>query len=178
MTVQVGKLAPDFEAEAYVRGESEPRRVSLAEHRGKWVVLFFYPRDFTFVCPTEIQSFAALHREFEREDAAILGASTDSFYSHKAWFESDSRLRDVTFPVIADTAHRLSEAFQVLLDDGSALRGTFIIDPEGVIRHVEVTELGVGRNLEETLRVLQALRTGELCPAGWRPGQPTLTGEV
>lgn len=178
MSVQIGQPAPDFEAEAYVRGAFEPKSVSRAGYRRRWVVLFFHPRDFTFVCPTEIHSFAALQGKFEQEDASILAASTDSFYSHKAWFESDSRLQDVAFPVIADTAHRLSEAFGVLQEDGAALRGTFIIDQEGVVRHVDITDISVGRNAEETLRVLQALRTGELCPASWRPGQPTLTIEA
>ncbi len=144
---------------------------------GVRVVLFFYPRDFTFVCPTEIRSFSALETEFELEDAVIIGASTDSFYSHKAWFETDPRLRDVGFPVIADTAHRMSRAFGVLVEDGAALRATFIIDPEGIVRHACVTDSNVGRSADETLRVLQALRTGELCPAGWRPGQPTLSVE-
>ncbi len=173
--VQVGRLAPEFEAEAYVRDEPGPRTVSLAEYRGRWVVLFFYPRDFTFVCPTEIRSFAALQGDFEREEAVILGASTDSFFSHKAWFESDGMLADVTYPVIADTSQKVSQAFNVLLGDGAALRGTFSIDPEGVLRHMDVCELSVGRNVAETLRILQALRTGELCPAGWKPGEPVLS---
>lgn len=175
MTVRVGTQAPGIEVDAYVRGELGAKTLSLSDLRGRWVVLFFYPRDFTFVCPTELSSFATLQREFELEDTVIIGASTDSFHCHKAWFESDLRLQEVMYPIIADTSHRLSEAFEVLLDDGSALRGTFIIDPDGVIRHVSVIDLSVGRGVEETLRVLQALRTGELCPAGWRPGQPTLT---
>jgi len=175
MAVQVGKPAPDLDVETYVRVESKPRTLRLSEFRGKWVVLFFYPRDFTFVCPTEIQAFAGLYREFEKERAVVVGASTDSYYSHKAWFESDARLTEVKYPVIADTSQKLSDAFGVLLDDGTALRGTFIIDPEGVVRHIQVNDLGVGRSVEETLRILRALRTGELCPEGWRPGQPTLT---
>lgn len=174
--LKVGKPAPDFEVEAYVRGEREAQAVSLSEYAGRWIVLFFYPRDFTFVCPTEIASFGALHPDFERENAAVVGASTDSFYSHKAWFESDPRLADVRYPVIADTSHRMSEGYEVLLEDGAALRGTFIIDPDGRLAHYSVTDLSVGRSVEETLRTLQALRTGELCPAGWKPGQPTLTG--
>lgn len=174
MSVQVRKPAPDVAVESYTRGQSEPRKLSLADFRGRWVVLFFYPRDFTFVCPTEIQAFAALRHEFEQEQAVILGASTDSFYSHKAWFESDPRLKDVDYPVLADTSHELSNAFGILLEDGSALRATFIIDPEGIVRHIQVNDLAVGRSVEETLRVLEALRTGGLCPAGWQPGQPTL----
>lgn len=172
---RVGLQAPGFEVDAYVRGEPGPRRLALSEFVGRWVVLFFYPRDFTFVCPTEIRAFAELEPEFAREDAVVVGVSTDSYYSHKAWFESDPRLAEVTYPVIADTSHEVSEAYGVLLEDGSALRGTFIIDPEGIARQASVTDLNVGRSVEEVLRVLTALRTGELCPAGWRPGQPTLT---
>jgi len=125
--------------------------------------------------PTEIASFGALQPSFEREDAVVIGASTDSFFTHKAWFESDPRLQGIDFPVLADTSQQVSREFNVLLDDGAALRGTFIIDPEGIMRHITVNELDVGRNVDETLRVLQALRIGELCPVGWRPGQPTLT---
>ena len=175
MTIQIGQPAPDFQADAWVRGAHGPRKVSLSEYRGKWVVLFFYPRDFTFICPTEIASFGALQPAFQREDAVVLGASTDSFFTHKAWFESDPRLQGIDFPVLADTSQQVSREFNVLLDDGAALRGTFIIDPEGIMRHITVNELDVGRNVDETLRVLQALRIGELCPVGWRPGQPTLT---
>ncbi len=175
MPIQIGQPAPDFEADAWIRGAYGPRKVTLSEYRGKWVVLFFYPRDFTFICPTEIASFGALQPGFEREDAVVIGASTDSFFTHKAWFESDPRLQGINYPVLADTSQQVSREFNVLLDDGAALRGTFIIDPEGIMRHITVNELDVGRNVDETLRVLQALRIGELCPVGWRPGQPTLT---
>jgi peroxiredoxin 2/4 len=175
VAIRSGKPAPEFEADAWIRGAHGPKRVRLSEHRGKWVVLFFYPRDFTFICPTEIASFGAMQNDFERENGVVIGASTDSFYTHKAWFESDPRLMNINYPVIADTGHQVSGAFDVLLDDGAALRGTFIIDPEGILRHVNINELDVGRNVNETLRVLQALRTGELCPVGWKPGESTLT---
>ncbi len=159
----------------YQRGAPEPITLALDDLRGKWVVLFFYPRDFTFVCPTEIATFARLHDAFTDENAVVIGASTDSFFSHKAWFESDPRLADVAYPVIADTSQRLSDAFGVLMDDGTALRGTFIIDPDGIVRHMLANDLDVGRNVDDTLRTLRALRTGELCPEGWEPGQATLT---
>lgn len=175
MTIQIGKPAPDFTADAWVRGAHGPRQVALSQFRGKWVVLFFYPRDFTFICPTEIAAFGAMQQEFEREDAVVIGASTDSFYTHKAWFESDPRLKAINYAVLADTSHDVCKKFDVLLDDGAAVRGTFIVDPEGIVRHITVNELDVGRNVDETLRVLQALRVGELCPVGWKPGQPTLT---
>ncbi len=175
MSIRVGASAPDLTIDAYLRGEPMPHPVSLASLRGRWVVLFFYPRDFTFICPTEIQEFSRLHPQFTQERAVVLGASTDSYFSHKAWYEADPRLRDVAYPVLADTSHRLSADYGVLTDDGSALRGTFIIDPDGVVRHVLVNDLDVGRNVEETLRTLRALRTGELCPASWNPGEPTLS---
>jgi alkyl hydroperoxide reductase subunit AhpC len=174
MPVTVMKPAPAFDEEAYVRGNSSATRVRLADFAGKWVVLFFYPRDFTFVCPTEIQAFAKLHDQFESERAVVVGASTDSYYCHKAWFESDTRLADVKYPVIADSTHQLSADYGVLLDNGAALRGTFIIDPDGVLRHALVNDVDVGRNVHETLRTLKALRTGDRCPAGWAPGDETL----
>ena len=175
MTVRVGQPAPEVVAEAYVRGEARPRRVAPETFRGRWLVLFFYPRDFSRVCPTELQAFAQLYPEFVREQAAVVGVSTDSYDAHKAWFESDPRLAEVTFPVVADSAHHLSEAYGVLQADGSALRGTFILDPEGIVRGAYVNDPDVGRNVQETLRLLRALRTGELCPEGWTPGQGTLS---
>jgi alkyl hydroperoxide reductase subunit AhpC len=178
MTIRIGEPAPDLAVEAYVRTEPQPRKMRLSELRGRWFVLFFYPRDFTFVCPTEIEAFARLHEQFEKERATILAASTDSWDCHKSYFESDPRLKDVAYPVIADTSHKLSEAFEVLLEDGRALRGTFIIDLGGVVRHIQVNDLDVGRNVEETLRLLRALRTGELCPESWGPEQPTLTAQL
>jgi alkyl hydroperoxide reductase subunit AhpC len=174
MSAHIGAVAPTRRLEAWVRGTPAARRISLADYRGQWVVLVFYPRDFTFVCPTELQSLAGLHEEFASEDAVVLAASTDSYHSHKAWFEGDLRLHAVTFPVIADTAHELAKAFGVLLDDGTALRGTFILDPWGVVRHVLVNDLDVGRNIDETLRTLRALKTGERCPVSWAPGDSTL----
>ena len=175
MSVRVGQPAPEVVAEAYVRGEARPRRVAPETFRGRWLVLFFYPRDFSRVCPTELQAFAALHQEFIREQAAVVGVSTDSYDAHQAWFESDPRLAAVAYPVVADSTHRLCEAYGVLQEDGSALRGTFIIDPEGVVRAIHVNDPDVGRSVQETLRLLRALRTGELCPEGWTSGQDTLS---
>lgn len=171
MSIRVGKPVPDIEATYWQRGASGPKELSLSDFRGDWIVLFFYTRDFTFVCPTELEAFAALVPQFEKLGAKVIGASTDSYFSHNAWFGQDSRLTDVGFPIIADTSHKISETFGVLLEDGSALRGTFIIDPDGVLRHMSVNEIDVGRNVAETLRLLQALQSGELCRADWRPGQ-------
>jgi peroxiredoxin (alkyl hydroperoxide reductase subunit C) len=175
MTISVDAVVPDLEVEAWVRNADAPQTFSLSDFRGQWLVLFFYPRDFTFICPTEIAALAALHPSFIEEDAVVLGASTDSFFCHKAWFETDDRLREVNYPVIADTSHELTRAFGVLLPDGRASRATFIIDPKGVLLHSSVTNHDAGRNVDEILRVLQALKTGALCPANWRPGEATLT---
>ncbi|MFA6603271.1 MAG: peroxiredoxin [Patescibacteria group bacterium] len=168
----LGKPAPDFKAvPAYQTGEF--RSVSLSEYRGHWLVLFFYPRDFTFVCPTELRGFAAHEHEFEKLGAKIVAASTDSQWSHKAWFERD--LPEVKYPVLADTALKLADAYGVLnADDGSAERGLFIIDPEGIVRYIVVSASAVGRSVTETLRVLQALKSGGLCPLDWKDGEKTL----
>ena len=174
MTVRVGSRAPVVPVPAYVPGDPEPRVMSLSAHRGEWVVLVFYPRDFTFVCPTELRALAELHDEFTAAGAQVIAASTDSYWSHRAWFGSEPALQDVRYPVLADTALALGHAFGVLEADGSALRATFVIDPEGVIRHATVSDPAVGRSPAETLRVLHALQTGELCPVDWRPGTPTL----
>jgi peroxiredoxin 2/4 len=171
MGVMVSKPVPEARLVCWVRGSPGPKRMSLAQFRDHWVVLFFYARDFTYLCPTEVATFAALQDEFEAAGALILGASTDSYFSHETWFSQDDRLKDVRFPIIADTSHKLSEQFGVLLEDGSALRGTFIIDPEGILRHMTVNDVEVARNIPETLRVLRALQSGELCPSGWEAGQ-------
>ena len=177
MALRVGQPVPDHSVQAYIRGEGSPSEFDLSSHRGKWVVLFFYPRDFTFICPTELAAFAERHDDFLDERAVVIAASTDSYFSHKAWFESDPRLAGVDYPVIADTAHNLSRSFDVLLEDGATHRGTFIIDPNGTLVHMSVNEHDVGRSVEEVLRTLQAFRTGALCPANWGPGKATLTSE-
>jgi alkyl hydroperoxide reductase subunit AhpC len=177
MPLRVGQPVPDHSVQAYVRGEHAPSEFALATHRGRWVVLFFYPRDFTFICPTELAAFAERHEDFLDERAIVIGASTDSYFSHKAWFESDPRLAGVDYPVIADTAHELSRSFDVLLDDGATHRATFIIDPSGTLLHMSVNEHDVGRSVDEVLRILRAFRTGALCPVDWAPGKATLTSD-
>ena len=174
MSVTVGTEAPDFDLEAYVASKPGPQRVGLSDYRGSWVVLFFYPRDFTFICPTELQAFAELEEDFAAEDAALLAVSTDSYWSHRAWFQSNLMLAHARYPILADTSHAVTDAYGLLLEDGSALRATFVIDPEGVVRHISVSDQSVGRSPQETLRVLQALQTGALCPVDWRKGEPTL----
>lgn len=171
MAAKVGEKSPEFKATAYQGGQF--KKVELNDYKGKWVVLFFYPRDFTFVCPTEIEGFAKREADFKKLNAEIIGASTDSEHSHKAWFEKD--LPQVKFPILADTNHEISRAYAVLEEEtGEANRGTFIIDPDGMLRYIVISDKSVGRSVEETLRVLQAIQTGGLCPVEWKPGQKTL----
>lgn len=171
--IKVGEKSPEFSgATTYQAGNF--RKASLGDYKGKWVIFFFYPRDFTFVCPTEIEGFAELEKEFESAGAVILACSTDSEWSHKNWFETDERLKKVKYPIIADTTQEISRSYNVLGPDGAALRGTFVIDPEGILRWMVVSDNSVGRSVRETLRVLQALQTGELCPVEWAPGEETL----
>jgi len=177
VSLRVGQPVPDHGLQAYVRGAPAPIVFDLSSHRGSWVVLFFYPGDFTFICPTELAAFAQSHDEFVGEDAVLLAASTNSCFSHKAWFETDPRLAEVQYPVIADSLRELSRSFGVLREDGAAHRGTFIIDPNGVLLHMSVTEHDVGRSVDEVLRMLRAFRTGAMCPANWAPGDATLSGE-
>jgi len=168
----VGQMAPSFKAQAYVNGEI--KEVSLSDYKGKWVVLFFYPLDFTFVCPTEILEFNQKVDEFKKQNAQLIGASIDSVYSHKAWCEQGG-LGKLNFPLVSDLTKKISQDYGILLEDkGISLRGTFIIDPEGKVRAAVVHDLQVGRNVDETLRVLNAFQTGELCPVNWNPGQKTL----
>jgi alkyl hydroperoxide reductase subunit AhpC len=175
VSIKVGDSAPRVTAEAYVREEAEPVSMEIGRPGDSWTVLFFYPRDFTFVCPTELRGFAEMETDFALENAAVMAASTDSWHVHRAWLETSPGLTGIDYPVIADPAQELTRLYGVLdYNDGSALRATFIIDPEGIVRHSSVTDASVGRNPEETLRILKALRTGELCPVSWRPGQPTL----
>lgn len=172
MAPMIGKPAPEFKTQAFVDGEI--KEVSLADYKGKWVVLFFYPLDFTFVCPTEIQGFEAAYDEFKKDGIEIIGGSVDSVYSHKAWCESS--LGKLRFPLISDISHRISRDYGILMEEkGISLRGTFIIDPDGNLRSYVVNDLSVGRNVEETLRTVQAFQTGSNCPVNWKPGQATLS---
>jgi peroxiredoxin (alkyl hydroperoxide reductase subunit C) len=143
-------------------------------HAGKWLVLFFWPMDFTFICPTEIAEFGRRTPDFADRDAQVLGASVDTHHVHLAWKKSHPDLRALPYPMLADTRRELSTALGVLDTDGVPLRATFIVDPEGVIRHVSVTDRDVGRNVDEVLRVLDALQTDELCPCNWKKGDATL----
>lgn len=169
-TLQVGSPAPDFSFEALVGQEF--KNISLSDYKGKWLVLFFYPLDFTFVCPTEILEFSKRADEFKAMGAEVLGGSVDSVYSHLAWTKE---LGELNYPLFSDMTTEVSKKYGVLLKDkGIALRGLFVIDPEGNLRHQVVHDLSVGRSVDETLRVLTGLQSGELCPVGWQKGQETL----
>ncbi len=173
MYAKVGEPAPAFQGEAYVDGEI--KRISSADYKGKWTVLFFYPLDFTFVCPTEIKGFSDSIEEFKSRNAEVIACSTDSVHSHKAW--SDGDLGKLNIPLLSDITKQISDEYGVLIEDeGVALRGTFIIDPEGVLKYSVIHDLNVGRSVEETLRVLDALQSGGLCPIGWHKGEETLKG--
>jgi alkyl hydroperoxide reductase subunit AhpC len=167
----IGQPEPAWRALAYEKGEQ--RQLSNQDFKGKWHVLYWYPLDFTFVCPTEIKGFQDLSSEFGDEGVAVIGVSTDSFYSHKAWFGDRKTFpKDITHPVIADTNHAVSRAFGVLKEDqGVAYRATVVVDDKGIIRSVAMNDLSVGRSPREVLRTVQALRSGGLCGADWKKGE-------
>ncbi len=172
----VGDKFPDFRLTAVVslNKNREFEEVSLSTCQGKWFVFFFWPMDFTFICPTEIADFGKRIKDFDDRDIRVLGASIDTHYVHLAWRQSHDDLRDLPFPMLADTKRELAQALGILHPSGVALRATFAVDPEGTIRWVYVNDLTVGRNTGEVLRVLDALQTGDLCPCNWEKGMPTL----
>jgi peroxiredoxin 2/4 len=166
--IQVLQKAPNFTAKAVV-GAGDVKNVSLSDYQGKWVVLFFYPLDFTFVCPTEIQEFSKRSDEFKNLNAVVLGASVDSEHSHKAWINNG--LGQLNYPLISDFNKEISRKYGALLDEqGFSTRATFIIDDKGVIQYASYNSPNVGRSVSEVLRTLQAAQTGERCPAEWKPG--------
>lgn len=177
--LQVGKRAPDFDMPSTKDMKGLKENVRLADYKGKWLVVFFYPLDFTFVCPTEITAFDKRYDEFKKAGAEILAISTDSVYSHRAWIqtpEDKGGLGPVKFVLASDITKDVSRDYGVLMEDkGIALRGLFIIDPDGNLQYQVVHSLNIGRSVDETLRVLEALKTGGLCGADWKPGQKPLT---
>ena len=182
MVAQVGKSAPDFKLPSTKGATSAKdlgKEISLTDYKGKWLIFFFYPLDFTFVCPTEITALSERYGEFTAIDADILGASTDSVHSHWAWLNTPREkngIAGVKYPLAADFTKETARAYGVLDEaSGVAQRGLFIIDPEGVLKYAVVTDDNVGRSVDETIRVLQALQTGGLCPAEWKPGKALLT---
>jgi peroxiredoxin (alkyl hydroperoxide reductase subunit C) len=177
--ITIGQKFPDFELEACVSREhgKEFARISSKELQkgGKWIVIFFWPKDFTFICPTEISSFDDRYTEFASREAVLVGGSTDTAYVHLAWRNNHPDLKNLNFPMLSDHAKVLTSQLGILFGpDQVALRATFIVDPEGMVRWVNVNDLDVGRNVDETIRVLDALQTGELTPCNWRKGQAVL----
>ncbi len=175
--ISIGEKFPDFKLNSVVSLEKgkEFKDISNADMKGKWTVVFFWPLDFTFVCPTEIAEFNRAVNEFRDREAQVFGASTDSQFVHLAWRKQHEDLKDLKFPMLADNKKELSEALGVLHPTEKVpLRATFIVDPDGIIRWVSVNDLNVGRNVKEVLRTIDALQTDELCPCNWQKGENTL----
>jgi peroxiredoxin (alkyl hydroperoxide reductase subunit C) len=175
---KVGQPAPPFDIRTTRNLETLEERVRLSDYRGQWLILFFYPADFTFVCPTEVRGFRDHYEQIRSLRADVLGVSTDSVYSHRAWIETppeNNGVGPLPFPLASDITKVVSRRYGVLdEEEGMALRGLFIIDPEGVLRYQVVHDMDIGRSISETLRVLQALQSGGACPVEWQPGQATL----
>ncbi len=186
-SVRIGQKVPDYGFEVFQKGEVKTMKFS--ELRGKWVVVVFYPADFTFVCPTELEELAKLYPKFKAIDAEVLSFSTDTVFVHKAWHDTSEGIRTIEYPMGADPSGKISYAFGTLIeggdlpftpDEGLSLRGTFIIDPQGVLRSMEINDNSLGRSSRETFRKLQAAQyvethEGKVCPASWEPGDDDLT---
>jgi Peroxiredoxin len=173
----VGDTFPSFNLKAVVSTDPQSafETISDASNAGKWKIVFFWPKDFTFVCPTEIAAFGKMNGDFDDRDAVVYGVSTDSEFVHLAWRQHHPDLTDLPFPMLADIKRELSEALGILdKEEGVCLRATFVVDPEGVIRFVSVNDLSVGRNTQEVLRILDALQTDELCPCNWQKGEAVI----
>lgn len=173
----VGNKFPDFSLKAAVSNDIKDAflEINNSTYTDKWLVVFFWPKDFTFVCPTEIAEFGKLEKEFATRDAQVLGASTDSEFVHLAWRQNHKDLNNLPFPMLADIKRELSANLGIIdAAEGVAQRATFIVDPQGIIRFVMVTDLSVGRNVKEVIRVLDALQSDELCPCNWQKGDATI----
>lgn len=173
----VGKKLPPFKVKATITSDVKTAftEIDNETYSGKWLILFFYPKDFTFVCPTEIKGFADLDQKFRDRDSQVLAASVDSEFVHLAWRQSHTDLKNLPFPMLADVKRELSTALGIIdQEEGVSQRATYIVDPQGIIRFVYVTDLNVGRNPEEVLRILDGLQTDELCPCNWEKGEKTI----
>ena len=180
--IQIGQKIDDFidDFEFEVYQNNEIKKVKLCSYQGKWLVLLFYPADFTFICPTELEEAAEYYEQFKNERAEILSVSTDTVFVHKAWHDNSPSIAKIAYPMVADPTARLCRYFGTYVEDiGLSLRGTFIIDPEGVLKAMDIHDNSIGRSAEEILRKLQAAsfvrqHQGEVCPASWKPGKKTL----
>ncbi|PIT90305.1 MAG: peroxiredoxin [Candidatus Komeilibacteria bacterium CG10_big_fil_rev_8_21_14_0_10_41_13] len=174
----IGSKLPEMELEAFIDGKT--KKINLKDCQGKWLILFFYPADFTFVCPTELKEMAEMYDQFSKEEAEVMSVSTDTVFVHKAWHDNSEAISKIKFPMLADPTGGLCQALGVYIKkEGLALRGSFIVDPDGVIKAYEINDNNIGRSAAELLRKLQAAKFvrehgGEVCPASWQPGQATL----
>lgn len=181
--LKIGDTLPELVVPAYDPVKDEDTMIKLADYKGKWKVFFFYPADFTFVCPTELEEMAESHEEFKKEGAEIFSVSTDTVFVHKAWHDHSDAIKKIKYPMLADPSGNFSKLFGVYIasggDAGLALRGTFIVDPDGVLKTIEIHDNSIGRSAKEALRKLKAAKFvrehgGEVCPASWEPGDATL----
>ena len=176
--LKIGKEVPDIELEAF--HNEEIKKIRLSDYKGKWLVLIFYPADFTFICPTELEEAAEYYEEFKKLDAEILSISTDTVFAHKAWHDTSPTIKKIKFPMLADPTGKLCKEFGTYIEEeGLSLRGSFIIDPEGLLKTCEIHDNSIGRNTKELLRKVQAARfvrnnKGQVCPVSWEPGKKTL----
>lgn len=184
--ISVGQKVPDMEFEVYYKDEG--KKVKFSDFHRKWLIVFFYPADFTFICPTELEEMADMYKEFQKEGTEVLSVSTDTIFTHKAWHDTSDAIKKIEFPMAADPSGKISRLFGTFIEDcgneftedeGKALRGTFIINPEGVVQSVEINSNNIGRSAKELFRKLQAAKyvsehSGKVCPASWTPGDDTL----
>ena len=175
---KVGQKITDFEADAY--HNDDVKKIRLSDYKGKWVVLLFYPADFTFICPTELEEAAQYYPEFQKAEAEVLSVSTDTVFVHKAWHDVSPAIKKIKFPMVADPTGKLCREFGTYIEEaGLSLRGTFLIDPDGILKACEIHDNSIGRSAKEILRKVQAAKfvrehKGEVCPASWEPGKKTL----
>lgn len=176
--IEINQQAPSFTEDAFI--ETDVKKISLEDYKGKWVVLFFYPADFTFVCPTELGELAKHYEEFKKMNTEVISVSTDTGFVHKAWHDSSETIKQIKFPMLADPAHRVCRDYGTLIEDaGESLRATFLINPDGKIKAFEFHDNDIGRSIKELIRKLQAAQFveshgGEVCPMNWEPGEKTL----
>jgi len=176
--VKINQEVQDFEAKAF--HENKIKKIKLSDYKGKWIVVFFYPADFTFVCPTELEDLAGKYNELKKMNVEIISVSTDTEFVHKAWHDNSPAIKKVNFPMVADPTGKISKMFGVYIkEEGLALRGSFVIDPDGVLKTMEIHDNSIGRSADELMRKVQAAQFvrehgGEVCPANWKPGSKTL----